>query len=359
MKTPASRIAGYDLARALAIMGMVAVHFRLKMDAYEVGPDWLAWLANLIDGRAAATFVVLAGVGISLMSRRAREEGDAQALLRTRNRLLRRALFLFVVGYAYAPIWQGDILHFYGVFLAAGAFLLAAPGRVLWRIAGALTVGYVPLVFVLDYDYGWDWETLYYHGFWTPKGLVMHLFFNGVSPVIPWLAFLLVGMWLGRQDLFNPAVRRRILVRAASVALAAEAVSSLLVHSFATGPEDYEVIAVFGTWSMPPLPLYMLAGGGTAIAVITLCVAFARSHPSSKLLAPMVAAGQLALTLYVGHVVVGLGALNAVGLLKKQPLPFALGCALVFCALAVLFAYAWRQRYERGPLEWFMRKVTG
>ncbi len=38
MNTPASRIAGYDMARALAIMGMVAVNFRWVMDAYEVGP---------------------------------------------------------------------------------------------------------------------------------------------------------------------------------------------------------------------------------------------------------------------------------------------------------------------------------
>jgi uncharacterized membrane protein YeiB len=88
-------------------------------------------------------------------------------------------------------------------------------------------------------------------------------------------------------------------------------------------------------------------------------VAFARKHPSSKLLSPLVATGQLALTLYLAHVLIGMGALNAVGLLKKQPLPFALGSAAVFCAGAVLFSYAWRKRYEKGPLEWVMRKVTG
>ncbi|UCF80957.1 MAG: DUF418 domain-containing protein [Acidobacteriota bacterium] len=361
MKTPASRIAGYDLARALAIMGMVVAHFRWVMDAYGVGPAWLAWLADRIDGRAAATFVVLAGVGISLMSRRAREAGDVQAMLQTRNRLLRRALFLFVVGYAYATVWQADILHCYGVYMAVGAFLLAASGRALWRIAAVLVAVYLPLMGLFNYESGWEWESMFYHGFWTPKGLLMNLFYNGFTPVIPWLAFLLVGMWLGRQDLFDPVVRKRILVRAASVALATEAVSSFLVHRLTAGATEMEKIYIevmVGTWSMPPLPLYMLAGGGTAVTVITLCVAFARSHPSSKLLSPMVATGQLALTLYIGHVFIGVSTLNALGLLGKQSLPFALASAAVFCACAVLFAYAWRQRYEKGPLEWFMRKVT-
>ena len=45
-----------------------------------------------------ATFVVLAGAGLSLMTRRARLNHDAQGLATNRIRLLKRALFLFVVG---------------------------------------------------------------------------------------------------------------------------------------------------------------------------------------------------------------------------------------------------------------------
>jgi hypothetical protein len=68
VKSLNTRIVGYDLARALAIMGMVVVNFKVVMGASEAGPDWLVWLVNLLEGRAAATFVVLAGVGMSLIS---------------------------------------------------------------------------------------------------------------------------------------------------------------------------------------------------------------------------------------------------------------------------------------------------
>src|SRR4051812_7587006 len=74
------RIAGYDFARALAILGMVLVHFSLVMGSDQTHPRWLAEIIELLDGRAAATFVVLAGVGISLRwsRRQAAAEPDAK-----------------------------------------------------------------------------------------------------------------------------------------------------------------------------------------------------------------------------------------------------------------------------------------
>lgn len=69
-----ARTPGYDVARALAILGMVLVNYKLRTDAEERAIGWPLWLANLLDGRAAALFVVLAGLGISLRSRRAREK---------------------------------------------------------------------------------------------------------------------------------------------------------------------------------------------------------------------------------------------------------------------------------------------
>ena len=70
------RVVGFDIARALAVFGMVAVNFKVVMGAGSAGPDWLVGVVGLLEGRAAATFVVLAGVGISLMSSSSRMAGD-------------------------------------------------------------------------------------------------------------------------------------------------------------------------------------------------------------------------------------------------------------------------------------------
>ena len=61
-----TRVIGVDVARAAAVFGMVVVNFKTVMVVESAGPDWLVWMTGLLDGRAAATFVVLAGVGISL-----------------------------------------------------------------------------------------------------------------------------------------------------------------------------------------------------------------------------------------------------------------------------------------------------
>jgi uncharacterized protein len=351
----AARIEGFDLARALAFLGMVFVNFRVALAADEGSESWLAWLDTRLDGRASATFVILAGVGLSLLSRRARERGDAEALASVRRTLYRRAVFLFVVGLLYWSIWPADILHYYGIFLAIGVLLLNAPdARLLGLALGLIVLFAVLLVLGVDYSSGWDWRTLTYRGFWTPQGFVRNLIFNGFHPVIPWLAFLLLGMWLGRCDLRTPEVSRRLLLTGFAVAVASEAVSRLLVAvaSPRLGPED--ATAVFGTAPMPPMPLYMLAASGTSIVVIVLCVHVAERFAGARWLAPLVATGQLALTLYVAHVVIGLGPLEVLEP-GRRSVAFCVVWSAVFCVSAVGFSHLWRRRFSRGPLEMVMR----
>jgi len=355
------RIIGYDLARALAIFGMVVVNFKIVMGAERNGPDWLVTAVGLLNGRAAATFVVLAGIGLSLLSARGRRSVSCERLAQDRHTLLKRALFLFVAGLLYTPIWPADILHFYGVYLAVAAFLLAAPSRRLWAYSAALLALYVVLICFLDYERGWDWATLNYDRFWTPLGMLRNLFYNGFHPVIPWLAFLLVGMVIGRLNLGDAAVRRRVFLWGAGVGLVTESLSWLIVKSLssAAGPADREVIeALLGTGPMPPLPLYMLAAGGTACAVIAAAVAFGNRYGSTNWLRPLIATGQLALTLYVAHVILGMGILQALGRMEDESLYFALLASALFCAASVVFAHLWRRRFRRGPLEAIMRRLT-
>src|SRR6266516_176101 len=110
--SPPDRIIGYDLARALAILGMVVVHFALVMSSEPmVEEGWMSRVVGFLDGRAAATFVVLAGIGVTLRSRGA-AAGAAhhpKGLARLRSTLLKRGLFLLAVGFLNLIIWPGDI----------------------------------------------------------------------------------------------------------------------------------------------------------------------------------------------------------------------------------------------------------
>ncbi len=123
---PGPRMPGIDMARALAILGMVLVNFRAKAGATAASLDGLNWVAERAEGKAAALFLVLAGVGISLRSCRARAR-PADWLRRERIALLERAAVLFVLGTMLLHVWNYDILHVYGLYLALAAAALAVP----------------------------------------------------------------------------------------------------------------------------------------------------------------------------------------------------------------------------------------
>lgn len=171
--------------------------------------------------------------------------------------------------------------------------------------------------------------------------MIRHLFFNGFHPVIPWAAFLLIGMAIGRFDLHDVGLRRRLLVAGLGAVAAAEAISRLLIHWLTQGSsrEQAEIVrALLGTAPMPPTPLYVVAGAGTACAVIAACVALTERFPRSPAFTPLIATGQLALTLYVAHVVVGMGTLEALGRLEHQSAVFTMASAATFCVASVLLA---------------------
>jgi len=188
-------------------MGMIVVNFKMVVGAE--GDGWALDFANAFSGRAAALFVVLAGVGIGLMTRKAYENDDDMLYAKARPRLLKRAIFLFVCGLTYYWIWPADILHFYGVYMLITLLVIRwRPRSILW-LSACLVLLFPLLLAVFSYDEGWDFDSLTYLGFWTVEGFLRNLFYNGFHPVIPWVSFMLLGLWFGRQNLNDDGFVRR------------------------------------------------------------------------------------------------------------------------------------------------------
>ena len=104
-------MAGIDVARAFAILGMILVNFRTMTFADPEATPWLEFGIDRLEGKAAALFVVLAGVGISLRTAAARR--NRWTLREYQLELLRRAGVLFVAGLINLHMWSWDILHCY------------------------------------------------------------------------------------------------------------------------------------------------------------------------------------------------------------------------------------------------------
>ena len=353
------RIYGLDLARALAILGMIIVNYNIAMSAENSGPSWLRSATELLEGRASALFVLLAGIGVALTTAKARQSGDAALLSQSRSSLFKRALFLLAAGVLLLLLdWSADILHYYAVFLAAGALLISASDRMVLGL-GLGSVALSPILLML-FDYGKGWSSSFheYDDLWTLLGFIRNLLFNGFHPVFPWLGFFLAGLWVGRKGwLAQKELRLPLLLAGAGSVVLVELASWLLVKwtSLRLGHEAAK--ALFSTKPMPPSVLYIFSGTGSAVVVIIICLHLAERFRGSKAVSMLIHTGQLSLTHYIGHVAIGLGLLQGIGYLENKSLPFTVFYSLLYFAAAAVFSMFWRKKMARGPIELAMRKL--
>ncbi|MEV8339291.1 heparan-alpha-glucosaminide N-acetyltransferase domain-containing protein [Leucobacter sp. NPDC077196] len=136
---PPHRLAGVDLARGLAVIGVFAAHLAVISSLEWDDPG--TW-SGLVEGRSAVLFAMLAGVSIGIIAaaarrREARGVSAPRPLWGLRTQLLLRGILLWLLG-----IWLDDLdVPVYVILPAYGAlFVLAIPFT---RLA-------VPLLFVIS-----------------------------------------------------------------------------------------------------------------------------------------------------------------------------------------------------------------
>ncbi len=355
------RIIGIDIARALAVIGMIIVNFKVVLGGN--GLSWVKSFASAFDGKAAATFVVLAGIGLALMTNSALKNKDSQKLKTVRIRIVKRALFLFIVGLSYLVIWPADILHFYGIYMLVFLFLFTSNEKTILISAIALILLYPLLIGVWNYETGWDFDTLDYLDFWTFKGFFRNLFFNGFHPVIPWTAFMLFGFWFGKQNLKSDRFTKKAFWVSSIAFVVIQILSHLSISFLSEGNEQTasELSEIIGTNPMPPLPIYMFNGIAISISIISACIIIGNRFSTNKILLALNKTGQLALTFYVAHVILGMGIIEVINPEKmgNYPIGFSVAYALTFSLICVLFATYWLKKRKNGPIEWIMKKIIG
>ena len=340
------RLDGLDLARFFALGAMVVVNFDVVM-VTSGQPSGV--VAELFQGRAAATFVVLAGLGFGLQATRMGPD-------RFRPLALRRAVFLLLAGLLNMLIFPADIIHYYGAYFLLALPLAWARGWVLWVCMLLLGLGFVFLVLVLNYDAGWDWKNLHYEGLWTPVGFVRNLLFNGWHPVVPWFSFFLFGLWLSRASLSRRAVQLTALTLGSATLVGITWASSYLTELVIT--IDAEAVHLVGVEPVPPGPLYLIAGVGAASAAIGACLLLAPVLNKIGILRWLTRPGRQTLTFYIAHIFIGMGLMEGLGLLGTGDSQMALRWSAGFVVATVLIANLWSLRFAHGPLEWLMRKLT-
>ncbi|MGI4736521.1 MAG: DUF418 domain-containing protein [Janthinobacterium lividum] len=356
------RIIGFDLARAYAIFGMFIVNFNFSFGSVMAPTDPIGHFLNIFTGNSTAIFIICAGMGVSLMTNRPDYSSAERAALKAK--ILKRSWFLFALGLLLYNWWSGDILHFYGGYLHVAAFLLFVPKRFyLWGALLAVVVFHL-LLLLIPLNTSWDFTTFRYLDFWTPLGFLRNTFYNGWNSLFPWLAYFLVGMWLGRLNWQQLGAKRRVFLVGLLVFGLIQGLRLLVRQQvFPLSWSDYLMAEYF-----PPYLPFVLVTMAFALLVIPICLAIGEAFPTNWLVRALQKTGQLTLSNYVIHLTLGMPLLarltgkHYTGLLAAgKPISpaYLFAYASAFYAASVLFSNLWRRRFDNGPLELLMRSISG
>lgn len=348
----ADRVIDLDVSRAVALIGVALMNYQgylLLRSRKPVGSSVInhaldPWHGPLAT-RFAATFVVVAGMGVTLMTNRVRNGGSSARRREMRWVLVRRGVLLYAGGAVLEWIWNGTILFFYGAYFMLAAVLFMLGSR--WLIAIGATAAVAGHLVALWAD-GRDARWLFNPGPRSPRGLLLNTFVNGTHPLLPWLAFFILGILLGRLAPWSTIVRTQLALGGVLAILASYSLRSLNPASQRWSTEPYSRSLV-----------YTLGAGGAAVLAIAVTGAIANATRDSAITRGLAAAGRMTLTLYIGHALFFNLVVNVWHWVRPAGLDVAAALALGYWAVAITIAAWWQQRFGMGPAERFYRAFGG
>lgn len=349
-----------DVIRAVALIGVCVMNYHgyLILEGAQYPPtNFVERLFDPWDGplstRFAATFVTVAGMGITLLTRRSRASGDGRAISADRWTLIRRGVLLYTFGFFLNWIWGGTILFFYGAFFIAGAALFTLRSRWLVAIGTSAALAAAGLQWWAlnqesnGHDPGWllNGDAAANR---SPRDLLLDTFVRGTHPLLPWLVFLCMGMVIGRM--MPLTAKRRVELAATGTACLA---LGYLAHNLVPWHPTLASTVPFDRGVF-----YTLTTVGSSLLAVSLVGWLAEAHSNFGATNVLAATGRTTLTLYVGHVLV----FNLLVHTLRWVRPGGLGTALLFATMywvcAVAAATIIQRRWGIGPLEWVYRKFS-
>jgi uncharacterized protein len=367
-----SRIESLDVARAIALFGVVAMNFHAYLNGaqsmYPTHPSVWERLFNPLTGplttRFAATFVLIAGIGVSLFTQRARESNNRADIQHARIVLLRRGTLLYFLGYFVQWIWPGTILFYYGAYFIIAAAVFAWSSKRLITLGGASIIIAAGLSWwrasqVLDGN-NTRWLSPSPN---SPRNLLIRTFVDYTHPVFPWIAFFVAGILLGRHIHHLSKIRLRLMFASILLMLATHAANFLFTPSSQIVNRDFVLAKLLSTQPLDRGVLFSL--GTLATAVVALClvsfiVECALRTIALRLFVKLLArAGRMTLSVYLFHVVFFNLVVHRLHWVGATGLDTALVLSMSFYVVALFIASGWNKHFGLGPAERVYRAFGG
>ncbi len=358
-----------DVARAVAMIGVVVLNYHSYLNNSEAWTPLASSIwqrlfnpgTGLLTTRFAALFVLVAGIGVSLMTRSSRDANNQLLLRADRLRLTRRGALLLLVGYFLEKVWPGTILLYYGAYFIVAASIFAAPTRRVLGVGAAAAVAAATIAWwrmTVQFDLNFT-SWLAPPEIDSPRNLLIRLFVSYTHPLFPWLLFFAVGIVLGRHIQQFAQFRARLMLWSASIVASTYIASHLLSPSPVLGQRDTVIAKLLSTDPLDRGLAYSVGTLATALfafGALSLLVGAVGGSVPMQLLSR---AGQMSLTIYIAHIFFFKIVVDKLHWVGATGLDTAVVLALVFYTAAIPLSATWHKYAGRGPAERLYRAFGG
>jgi uncharacterized membrane protein YeiB len=341
--TAPGRFDVFDLARGLAIFGMLGSHLVGTEGGTTALERGVTTVLATIEPTVGALFCVLAGVSWSIQAER------VGVTPRFRRYFAGRALALGIFGVVFHVLfWKTEILVPFALMMALSLFVLGAGPRAT-ALALLLFVAVTPLVEYLVAPYtARDWLENGLHAADVTVGWVTlrYLLVDGNYPLVSWMAFPLMGM------LFWQTVRSRRQSLAwclGSLGVAALAYAYAASTAPVGGGEPVRSWIARG-WT-PTSAVFLLTAGSGALVVVGALRLLWGTTAVPRVVQPVVLFGRASLSHYVAHIAIPYSLLRLWHPAEDWLPDTGLWALLAYLVTGIPLTVFWFRHHTHGPLE--------
>ena len=327
-----------DCLRGIAIVLMILQHSTLVLMNLSLVDSTPYILMIILGIFSAPMFLMLVGFCLSLSAERRIEQGETRYQIREHD--LRRGVVLTVFGFLLAIIWDGDILRYTGMFISITTLLLETQIKTRFIVGVAALVLSPMLKPFLVLAGSEPSGELFFQTSWNYSKFLYRIYGEGYLALFGLFAFVVFGTILG--SLFVQSLRegrekafQKTMLKLGLLLTGVGVPEIFLAISF----DDFPAIEVICTMGVS---LLVLSG------LIWLEENKIRAF---RILSPLILYGRLSLSIYVGHIVIWLGAFRLLNLTLTLSFPEVLIALLSGYILIWVLGSLWLKTKTAGPLE--------
>lgn len=289
---------------------------------------------------AAPLFLTTVGINLVIsVNKRGKE---------AKTRIIKKSVFLIILGLLFINIWQGDILHYIGIFLLISYFLL--PLSKYTRTAIIILIISISgfLVGLINYSSSWEIVAFKLANFWTLSGFFKNLLLSGFHPVFPWITFTLAGTLIG--SFLLDSIEKKEEIKYGMIGMITGIFISItgLVLNFTLGKITF----------YPASISYVVFYIGLSLTIFSIAFHILDVKNKFKKTAEQISfLGSVSLSFYILHVLIGFSYFYLTSSLHSLIIYSLIPYILFVLLLIYIICYISKTSTGNGPLEYLMEKI--